>query len=91
MSVDHFDGWYAAMGSDPDAKDELTHRILGLPSEILPTSLRPFAGLLEVRDDPTSTARRVRRVLRPGGRLVITAWEARPDAGNHIPVPASRT
>jgi SAM-dependent methyltransferase len=43
----HFDEWYAGM-TDGGARDGLWQRLLGLPSELVSTSLLSMAGLREV-------------------------------------------
>ena len=45
----HFEDWYAAMPGSP-RKDEIVQRHLGLPPELLSTSLLPWDGLADVTD-----------------------------------------
>ena len=45
----YFDGWYAAMVGSP-AKDEILQRHLGLPADLLSTSLLSWDGIAEVVD-----------------------------------------
>jgi SAM-dependent methyltransferase len=46
-SVDHFDEWYASMIGSP-ARDEITRRHLGLPAEVLSTSLLTWDAIADV-------------------------------------------
>jgi SAM-dependent methyltransferase len=46
-SAEYFDGWYADMVGSP-VKDEILQRHLGLPPELLSTSLLTWDGLAEV-------------------------------------------
>lgn len=63
MDAEYFDSWYADM-AETSATDEFHWRHLGLPPELLSTSLLSWAGLAEV----TAELR-----LRPGGTLVDLA------------------
>ena len=47
MSVEHFDTWYAGM-SPESARDRLWQDLLGLPPEMVSTSLLSLAGLTEI-------------------------------------------
>jgi SAM-dependent methyltransferase len=47
LDAAYFDGWYADMAASP-AKDRLMQRHLGLPPELLSTSLLPWDGIAEV-------------------------------------------
>jgi SAM-dependent methyltransferase len=46
-SAEYFDGWYADMARSP-VKDEIFQRHLGLPPDLLSTSLLGWAGIAEV-------------------------------------------
>jgi SAM-dependent methyltransferase len=58
-----FDQWYADLAVSP-RKDEIVQRHLGLPAELLSTSLLPWGGIAEVA---------VALALRPGQLLVDLA------------------
>src|SRR4051812_49850923 len=47
LSATYFDGWYADMSASP-AKDALVRRHLGLPPELLSTSLLGWDGIADV-------------------------------------------
>jgi SAM-dependent methyltransferase len=47
LSAAYFDGWYADMAKAP-VKDEIQQRHLGLPQDVLSTSLLPWEGVREV-------------------------------------------
>jgi SAM-dependent methyltransferase len=47
LSATYFDGWYADMSASP-AKDALVRRHLGLPPELLSTSLLGWEGIADV-------------------------------------------
>lgn len=49
MSVDHFNEWYAGMDGS-GARDRLWQQQLGLPPELVSTSLLSMTGLLEIVD-----------------------------------------
>jgi len=49
MSVEHFNEWYAAM-EDGSQRDRIWQRHLGLPPELVSTSLLSMSGLREVGD-----------------------------------------
>ena len=44
--AEYFDGWYADMATSP-VKDEIAQRHLGLPPQLLSTSLLGWAGVAE--------------------------------------------
>jgi SAM-dependent methyltransferase len=48
-SAEYFDGWYADMVATP-VKDEIQQRHLGLPPQLLSTSLLGWDGIAEVVD-----------------------------------------
>lgn len=47
MTVEHFNEWYAAMDGRSE-RDRLWQRLLGLPAELVSTSLLSMAGLREI-------------------------------------------
>jgi SAM-dependent methyltransferase len=61
--AEYFDDWYAGMAGSP-VKDEIQQRHLGLPPELLSTSLLGWAGIAEVTEA---------LALAPGGILVDLA------------------
>ena len=63
LTAEYFDGWYADMVSSP-VKDEIQQRHLGLPPQLLSTSLLGWEGIAEV----TAELR-----LAPGDTLVDLA------------------
>lgn len=62
--ADYFDGWYADMASSR-AVDEIHLRHLGLCVDAIQFAAPPAAAYRELR-----------RIPAPGGRAVLTGWEA---------------
>ena len=50
MTVDHFNDWYAAM-DDTSRRDQIWQRLLGLPAELVSTSLLSMSCLREAQEE----------------------------------------
>jgi hypothetical protein len=82
VTVEHFDSWYARQRVDLFglAPDGAEFRLGRLDASGLPTNAADAlvcVDAIQFAGDITGAASEFRRVLGPGGRAVVTCWEAR--------------
>ena len=80
MTVEHFNEWYAAMRAE-SARDRIWQEQLGLPPELVSTSLLSMAGLREVGTLLALGPDAVLLDLACGRGGYGCGWPARPAAG----------